>query len=297
MSGFLGAGKTTFIRELSQRTKTEFAVMENEYGEAGIDGDILKNDRLKVWELTDGCICCSLKSDFASSILTIANTVNPEYLIVEPTGIGMLSSVISNIAKIEYDRIRLLEPVTVIDINCIDEYLKVFNEIYTDQIKNAFYLILSKTEGKTKEETERACAVLGNINPAAKIILEPYSGKYDELMRSLLHSFYTKSNIKIENPVQTELPDLENITLRGISIHSVEELMGKLVTVLHKHFGIVYRAKGYVPINGQWARFDIVNTEYNIETCSPMPEAKAVFIGKALKKEELKEFLTPKDYI
>ena len=111
VSGFLGAGKTTFIKEMAQKTKRDFVVMENEYGEVGIDKTILDEEKdINIWELTEGCICCSMKSDFASSILTIANTLDPEYLIVEPTGVGVLSNVIHNIRQIEYERISLLSP-------------------------------------------------------------------------------------------------------------------------------------------------------------------------------------------
>ena len=94
VSGFLGAGKTTFIKEMSKQTGRDFVVMENEYAEAGMDRAFLEEEKqINVWQLTEGCICCSMKNDFATSILTIANTLDPEYLIVEPTGIGVLSSV------------------------------------------------------------------------------------------------------------------------------------------------------------------------------------------------------------
>ena len=95
-----------------------------------------------------------------------------------------------------------------------------------------------------------------------------------------------QSSAAVEN---IEPPDLETVALTGIHVDSVEELMGMLVAVLHKQFGAIYRAKGYLPINGQWARFDIVNTNYTIETCRPMQEAKAVFIGRALDRERLQE--------
>ena len=102
ISGFLGAGKTTFIKEMSRKVQRDFVVMENEYGETNMDSAFLKGqENLNIWELTEGCICCSTKSDFASSILTIANTLDPEYLIVEPTGVGVLSNVIRNIQQIE----------------------------------------------------------------------------------------------------------------------------------------------------------------------------------------------------
>ena len=120
VSGFLGAGKTTFIRTLAERTKKDFAVMENEYGAVNVDGDLLEQTKdLNIWELTEGCICCSMQNDFATSIQTIANTVDPEYLIVEPTGVGMLSKIIENIQKIEYERITLLEPLRFWTVRCM----------------------------------------------------------------------------------------------------------------------------------------------------------------------------------
>ena len=145
VSGFLGAGKTTFIKELARRTREDFSVMENEYGQVGIDGQLLAEKempesgeedagKLNIWELTEGCICCSMKSDFASSILTIANTIDPEYLIVEPTGVGMLSNVMNNIRLIQYERISLLSPITILDSNSFDRYCQEFPDIYRDQI-------------------------------------------------------------------------------------------------------------------------------------------------------------------
>ena len=100
VSGFLGAGKTTFIRRLSRNIGKRFVILENEYGAAGIDGARLGKDVAEegnIWEMTEQCICCSGKKDFASSVLTIANAVDPEYLIVEPTGVGRLSKIIENL--------------------------------------------------------------------------------------------------------------------------------------------------------------------------------------------------------
>ena len=104
VTGFLGAGKTTFIRRLSRNIGKRFVILENEYGAAGIDGARLGKDVAEegnIWEMTEQCICCSGKKDFASSVLTIANAVDPEYLIVEPTGVGRLSKIIENLKQIE----------------------------------------------------------------------------------------------------------------------------------------------------------------------------------------------------
>ncbi len=107
VSGFLGAGKTTFIKRLARNVDQRFAILENEYGAAGIDGARLGQNRQgtqkNVWEMTEQCICCIGKKDFAASVLTIANVVDPEYLIVEPTGVGSLARIIENLRQIEYE--------------------------------------------------------------------------------------------------------------------------------------------------------------------------------------------------
>ena len=116
VSGFLGAGKTTFIQAMTEITGRDFAVYENEYAGAGIDTKRLEeNPELSVWESTENCVCCSGKADFAEAVLTISNSIDPEYLIVEPTGVAKLSNILENIRKIQYERITLLKPVSIID--------------------------------------------------------------------------------------------------------------------------------------------------------------------------------------
>ena len=111
----MGAGKTTFIKALAKHTGKEFAILENEYGAAGIDEDRLRDrswqsGTVNIWEMTEGCICCSAKGDFALSVLSIANAVDPEYLVIEPTGVGKLGNVMENLKQIEYDRITHFSP-------------------------------------------------------------------------------------------------------------------------------------------------------------------------------------------
>ena len=114
ISGFLGAGKTTFIKEMAKNINLEFVVLENEYADIGIDGDFLDEKNLNVWEMSEGCICCSMKGDFKSSIKRIYSEINPEYLIIEPTGVGMLSSIVENIREIDNNDIEILNPLTLI---------------------------------------------------------------------------------------------------------------------------------------------------------------------------------------
>ncbi|MGP1459745.1 MAG: CobW family GTP-binding protein [Treponema sp.] len=286
ISGFLGAGKTTFIGTLSQKTQGDFAVMENEYGQAGIDGELLSQNRLKVWELTEGCICCSLKSDFASSILTIANTLNPEYLIVEPTGVGLLSAVIRNIAKIEYERIRLLSPVTVVDVFGAASNARDFREIYADQITHAGHIVLSKMENASAHEIEAAKEIIRSVCPAAKIADSPYQALPSEWWERLLSTpLNTSPNADALDGIQP--PDLESVGISGIRFDSIDALLTCLSALMRGQFGNAYRVKGFAPINGRWAKFDVVGTQYSIAECAPMTTPKAVVIGSSLDKGAL----------
>jgi len=286
VSGFLGAGKTTFIRKLAEKTDKRFAVMENEYGDAGIDGNLLEQNRLKVWELTEGCICCSKKSDFAMSVLTIANGADFEYLVVEPTGVGLLSSVIANLHKIEYEHIRLLKPVTVVDIDCIDSYLATFEKFYADQIENASHIVVYKTEA----EIEKAVRTLKGLNPDADITAQPYdsiNAAWWGALFDITKNAFTGKTALFPLPLSAA-PDLETASFTGIAIQSIEELISYLSALIAERFGRVYRVKGFVPINGQWAKFDVVDKRYNIETCDAMSESKLTVIGKDLDKNALK---------
>ncbi len=297
ISGFLGAGKTTFIKELAHRTRRDFAVMENEYGEVGIDGQLLSgqgeepSEKLNIWELTEGCICCSMKSDFASSILTIANTVDPEYLVVEPTGVGLLSKVMDNIRQIQYDRISLLKPVTILDGNSFDRYLREFPEIYRDQIAAAGSILVSKMEGADGEELSRLYAELEKINPEAEIFTAHYTSNPDSWWEGLL-----ARPLDEKQAIQTraETPDLENLGLTNVELPSENHLLLFLQGVVSGVFGDICRAKGYLKAGRAWLRFDVVDRTYSVTGMEEMPDSRGVFIGKNLKRGLLREALQQK---
>ena len=176
VSGFLGAGKTTFIKELSRKTRRDFVVMENEYAQADIDRELLNEEKaVNIWELTEGCVCCSMKTDFASSILTIANTLDPEYLVVEPTGAAVLSRIIANIRQIEYERITLLRPITIVDADSFSLCLRDYRELFLDQLKTAGTIVVSRRSFSSEEEIRDFSKTLAEINPDASIQVPHYS--------------------------------------------------------------------------------------------------------------------------
>ena len=157
ISGFLGAGKTTFIKEMIKATERQFVIFENEFADVNIDSGILKNDNnkdIEVWEMSNGCVCCSTQSDFAASLILIDNALNPDFLIVEPSGVAVLSNVIKNIKRSEYERITMLNPLTIVDVSTYFKYKVKYSDIFLDQIKSTKYIQLSKINLVQGDELE-----------------------------------------------------------------------------------------------------------------------------------------------
>lgn len=282
ISGFLGAGKTTFIKELVKRRECNFVVLENEYGDQDIDGDLLR-DETEIWELTEGCICCSMRSDFASSILTIANTLEPDFLIVEPTGLGLLSNVLQNIQKIEYERIQLLPPLTLVDMEAYQNFQREFPEIFEDQIANAGQILITKSEQHEKEEIENLVEHLEKLG-APHVEGTHYTNLPQIWWENLLQTTYT-GNVTASD--QTRPPVLEYVSFIQPFFSSIQQVIAYINVILRGDFGTVVRGKGFLEIQGQWGKFDLVGQKYTLCPCSPMPKAKILLIGKNLAKEKL----------
>ena len=158
VSGFLGSGKTRFIKSLVEKTNKSIVILENEFGDLNLDGDYLKNDiddnteDVKVWELTNGCICCSTNLDFTHSILTIANTLNPDYLIVEPSGVAKINNIIEKIKKISYERIELGLPILIVDAKNYENILKNYSEYVKEELFYNGIVVVSKSENLNEND-------------------------------------------------------------------------------------------------------------------------------------------------
>lgn len=290
ISGFLGAGKTTFIKALAKHTGREFAILENEYGSVGIDGDILKTEmsaeKVNIWEMAEGCICCSMKGDFAASVLTIANTVDPDYLVIEPTGVAMLSQVIQNLQQIEYERITLLAPITVVDGHSYNRYSSEYAELYRNQIASARTVVVSKMERAGAEEKEYLRAELEKMNPKGRILTEHYSALSKEEWISLLEHSYSGERLYAETENIQELPD--TFSMRGVSMECPEQLFLMLESLIHGEYGNIFRAKGQIRAGSQSFRFDVADGQYSITGGEPEAEEKVVFIGTDILRQNIR---------
>ena len=288
ISGFLGAGKTTFIKELAKRTNKEIAIFENESGTSGVDGDILKEaTKVNIWELTEGCICCSVKGDFAASVLTIANTVNPEYLVIEPTGVAMLSNLITNLKQIEYEHIKLMAPIVIVDALSLERYKNEFPEIYKDQIEFADTVIFSKSENLSDNEKEKLSLEVKSINNSCNIVSDHYSTQPDSWWDSLLLKYLDGT---VEIPIKDETAEMpDSFSLNNISVRSVEKFIIFLENLIRGQYGNVFRAKGSFSIRGLNLRFDVADNRYLVELDTDEISDKVVFIGNDIKKQKIRE--------
>lgn len=292
ISGFLGAGKTTFIKAMTARTGRDFVVFENEYAQADVDKVILSQEsNLDIWELTENCICCSGKQDFASSILTIANTFDPEYLLVEPTGAAKLSAIQQNIKGIEYERITLLKPVLIVDGMGMERQIKEYPDIYIDQLKTAEQIVLSKMEQADDTQWLYVKRLIETYNPRAEVLDVPYSEQPKAWWEGLLSMECDDSKVPLHT-VEEEV-DLESMTLKQVSLPSPTHLISLLEMVCFGVFGKIIRAKGYIACGREWLQFEVVDRTYSITGIERQMQAQTVFIGKELYRSGLREVLGP----
>ena len=197
-SGFLGAGKTTLIKKLIKESFAgqKVVLIENEFGEIGIDGGFLKESGIQINELNAGCICCSLVGDFRAALQQVVEQYHPDRIVIEPSGVGKLSDVTRAVEGVaEHLDVQLSSFVTVADVNKVKMYMKNFGEFYDDQISHASCIILSRTQNATEEKIAAAVAMLSEKNPTATIVTTAWDALTGE---QILKAMSTKDDFKAE---------------------------------------------------------------------------------------------------
>lgn len=176
-SGFLGAGKTTLIKKLLKEAldASKVVLIENEFGEIGIDGGFLKESGVEIKEMNSGCICCSLVGDFGSSLKEVIETYHPERILIEPSGVGKLSDVMKAVQNVDTDaEVELNSAVVVVDANKCKMYAKNFGEFFLNQIEHAGTIILSRTADISESKLNTALGIIREHNDRATVITTPW---------------------------------------------------------------------------------------------------------------------------
>ncbi|MCX7709107.1 MAG: GTP-binding protein [Clostridia bacterium] len=316
-SGFLGAGKTTLIKKLmEEKLKSEkLVIIENEFGEIGIDGSILKKANAQVKEINSGCICCTLVGDFGKAVEEVIGKYQPDRIIIEPSGVGKLSDVIKACEKVKVkEDLKINMVVTVVDALKFQVYIANFGEFYENQIKHAKTIILSRTQLQDGRKLESIAAALHKLNSKANIVTTPWEVLQAEDIISLAEQSAAAS---LENQVQA----LRKVIIKGNHHHKgckcgcggetknhkadeVFEVWGietpkvmeeqQLKSALNAltdetRFGMVLRGKGILQTPRGWLQFDYVPGELNIVGAAPDYTGKLCIIGSQLNKKELEK--------
>ena len=328
ISGFLGAGKTTFIKKLLEEAIAgeQVVLIENEFGEIGIDGGFLKDSGIEIREMNSGCICCSLVGDFGRSLEEVLTKYQPDRVIIEPSGVGKLSDVMKAVRDVAANLdVALNSAVTVVDASKCKMYMKNFGEFFNNQVAYAGTIILSRTDVEDVKKVDAAVKMLREANPKAVIVTTPVSQltgaqlleiiekpdtMEEELMKEALEAFEEHhhhhdhehehhhehgeecscgcGHDHHHHHADEVFSSWGTEHVQPISREELEKILDELA--YGADYGDVLRSKGMVPgTEGQWFYFDLVPEEYEIRTGNPDYTGKVCVIGANLKEEELEK--------
>ena len=319
-SGFLGAGKTTLIKKLiaDGYKGQKLVLIENEFGEIGIDGGFLQDAGINITEMNSGCICCSLVGDFGKALQEVIEKFHPDRVIIEPSGVGKLSDVIGAVNKVTSDEVTLGYTVAVADAGKVKVYMKNFGEFYNNQIETASTIILSRTDSIPQAKLDTAVEMLREHNAAATIVTTPWAQLTGA---QLLHAMEGKATLaaelaKLQQEHEHHHHEHDEHCTCGCHDHDEHCTCGCHDHDHHHHhadevftswgvetakkfdrkqvelalqqldsglYGMVLRAKGILmAADGTWIHFDYVPEEYNVRTGSADITGKLCVIGSKL---------------
>lgn len=315
ISGFLGAGKTTFIRKmLSGVLKGQKIVLiENEYGEVGIDGGFLKDSGIQITEMNSGCICCTLVGDFAKSLDEVITKYNPDRIIIEPSGVGKLSDVMKSVIDMEKTHdVKLNGLVTVVNALKASKQMKAFGEFFNNQIEYATTVILSRTQNANDEQLEFCTTQIQNLNPKAAVITTAWD---DITSEQILKVIEGQENLQMKLLAEHKASEHDHEhhhdheghecchhehghhhaddvftswgkeTPHKFERSKIEEVLKKFVDSDN-----ILRAKGMVEgTDGKWIYFDMVPGDYELRDGQPDYTGRLCVIGTDIHEDELEE--------
>ena len=299
ISGFLGAGKTTLIKKLlgDALKGQQVVLIENEFGEIGIDGGFLKDAGIEIREMNSGCICCSLVGDFGAALKDVITKYHPDRIIIEPSGVGKLSDVIKAVDGVEKEAgVALNSATTVVDVMKCKMYLRNFGEFFENQVKSAGTIILSRTDKADTEKVEAAVKMLRELNPEAHIITTPVEvlgGKkvLDTMEGAIINLAQVEEE---EHHHHHHDHDADEVftswgveTAKKFSKADIEHALTELDS---GNYGMILRSKGIVDGGTDgWLEFDYVPGEWEVRARGADVGGKLVVIGSKLNEKAIAE--------
>ncbi|MBP2172849.1 CobW family GTP-binding protein [Methanococcus voltae] len=300
ISGYLGCGKTTFIQKLIKATENErIVIIENEFGDIGIDGDILRDKGLDVVELEKGCICCTLKLNFLKSLKDIVEYMKPTRIIVEPTGMALLSQILGIVLdennKEIQDNCKLNSVITVVDGENYLDQVELFGDFFNDQIRNADKLIISKSQYITQNELDNIVNSLKELNDNAILISENWDSiDSDKFLKIIDDNKETISKELYIGDVHKAMQGVSSVLVNFNNPLNVEAFKNAVESLKSNNYGLIMRGKGYInymddknPEVRRYAEFNYVGNNYELENLNTKKSSEICIIGKDLKEKEI----------
>ena len=326
-SGFLGAGKTTLIKKLIEEAYKgeQLVLIENEFGDIGVDSQFLRESGVTINEMNSGCICCSLVGDFAIALNQVIEQFTPDRILIEPSGVGKLSDVILAVENLHNDQIELNGFTTVVDAKKCKMYMKNFGEFFNNQIENASSIVLSHTKGLSQEKMEQCVAMIRELNSDAEIV----TTEWDELTgKQILETMEKRSGIAAELTRLAEEVEhhhhhhhdhhnhdydhdhehcgcehdhdhhhhhadevFQSVGVETTKKFSKDEIENNLKELSNfTEYGQVLRAKGIVEgTDGEWIHFDYVPGEPDVRTGPASTTGMICVIGAGLEESAVRE--------
>ena len=320
-SGFLGAGKTTLIKKLLKEAlhDTKVVLIENEFGEIGIDGGFIKESGIEIKEMNSGCICCSLVGDFGTSLKEVLSTYAPERILIEPSGVGKLSDVVKAVDDVAKDMdVQVNSAVAVVDATKCKMYIKNFGEFFCNQIACAGTIILSRTQNMSEDKLKTCIDMIREYNKEATIITTPWEAlqgedilktiegadKLEDMIQALLAEEHDHEHEHHHHDDDDEDECCHHEHHHHHHHHADEvftswgeetakkfttnEIKEKLHALEDGSYGMILRAKGMVPAeDGTWIYFDYVPGESDIRSGAAQVTGKLCVIGSKIDEDKL----------
>lgn len=322
ISGFLGAGKTTLIKKLLEEVfqGEKIVLIENEFGEIGIDGGFLKEAGIQVNEMNSGCICCSLVGDFGTALKEVLDTYAPDRILIEPSGVGKLSDVVKAVENVAGSMdVHIDSSIVVVDGKKCRMYMKNFGEFFNNQVEHAGTIVLSRTQSMTEEKLAEAVELLRSRNAQATMITTPWDELDGEkILEAMRHAELSMEDHDHHHDHEHNHDHHEHgegctcgchdhdhehhhhhhadevftswgaETPRRYSAEELDTILEELGS--SEKYGVILRAKGILQnTDGSWMQFDFVPEEHEVRQGSADYTGRLCVIGSGLNEEALKE--------
>lgn len=302
ISGFLGSGKTTFINHYVPFLEGKIAIIENEFGSVGLDGRLIQAGDIPLREINSGCVCCSLRGNFESTIVELCQEIQPDFILIEPSGIAQLSEIIKacrNVERLVPGTIIIGRLITLVDVQSFQDYHESFGPFYADQIENAKLILLSNLDGFSDNERNKVISKLQKINRNAVL----YNGDWrllenrdlDILLRESdkVPQFETSESTKNEPGNRI----FESRNFEDLLPVTEDQIRDMLDNLSQQKFGKVLRAKGIIPgISGKPYKVDYTPYQSHVVAFEDYLSPALIFIGINL-SESLSQMLKDREFI